>query len=580
MKKVVSLLLCALMLVGALASCTTLEEGTDGMIIDVYMTTELYDFDPARNFNDDAMVKILDLIYEGLTDLDEDGKWKKALIKDYTFSGSDGKGYSLLITLNATKWTDGRTVQAQDFVYAWKRILDPDFKCEAASLLYDIRNAYEVKMGDMSIDDLGVAAVDTYVLRIDFDYKIDLDAFMTTLASPALVPLREDIVTRDVNWGTQSSTLVTNGPFAIKELTKGEILRLDRSGYYYLDTTKEDEPQDKYVIPYRLATNYSYGDASAQLAKFEAGELFYVGEIPLSSRAAYANEATVTDEMSTHTYFFNTNNALFSDARVRRALSMALDREEIVRIVTFAKAATGLIPGKVFDATAKKEFRQVGGNLISTTADVAGAQALLNEAGVKSGAFTITIRPNEVDRAVAEYVRGVWSSLGFTVTVEEAQAQKIAGYEKAYEDVFATKYTNGDFDVIAVDYQMLSPYAFGALASFAASFSGNGVDMNSETYDLFGHVSGYNSEAYNALIASAYEAKDAAARTELLHQAETMLMEDMPVVPLFFMQDAYLIHDDLSGYGTSYFASREFKRMKLKDYVKYLPAEETEAAAE
>jgi len=57
-------------------------------------------------------------------------------------------------------------------------------------------------------------------------------------------------------------------------------------------------------------------------------------------------------------------------------------------------------------------------------------------------------------------------------------------------------------------------------------------------------------------------------------------MEDMPVVPLFFMQDAYLIHDDLSGYGTSYFASREFKRMKLKDYVKYLPAEETEAAAE
>ena len=124
---------------------------------------------------------------------------------------------------------------------------------------------------------------------------------------------------------------------------------------------------------------------------------------------------------------------------------------------------------------------------------------------------------------------------------------------------------------------MLSPYAFSTLASFASSFSGNGVDMNSETYDLFGHVSEYNSEAYNALIASAYEAKDAAARTELLHQAEAMLMEDMPVVPLFFMQDAYLIHDDLSGYGTSYFASREFKRMKLKDYVKYLPVEETEA---
>lgn len=568
-------MLCAVMLLGVLASCTTIEGDNSGMIIDVYMTTELFDFDPALHYNDDAMVKIFDQIYEGLTDIDENGKWKKALMKNYEIKGNDEDGYYILVNLNSTRWSDGRTVQAADFVYAWKRVLDPDFHSEAASLLYDIKNARAVKLGDASIDDLGVAAVDTYELQIDFETKIDYDVFLRNLASPALVPLREDIVSRDVNWAKQSSTLVTNGPFAIKELTNGTSMRLERSSYYYLEKDNETQAVDTYVIPYRMVTNYSYGDAAAQLAKFEAGELFYIEEIPLSARAQYKDKATITDEMATHSYYFNENNKLFADARVRRALSMALDRNEIVNVVTYAKPATGLIPNKVFDATDKSYFREVGGDIISASADVAGAKSLLQQAGVTSGSFSIAIRPNEVDRAIAEYVKGVWNSLGFTVTVEEVASVKLKDYDKAYEDVFMTKYRSGDFDVIAIDMQMLAPDAFSALAPFATAFSGNGVDMNSATYDLYGHITGYKSEQYDALIESAFETKNRAERTALLHDAEKLLMEDMPVAPLVFLQDAFLANDGLSGYKTTYFGTRDFKRMKLKNYVEYLPAEET-----
>ncbi|MGM9652980.1 MAG: ABC transporter substrate-binding protein [Eubacteriales bacterium] len=578
MKRSISLMLCAVMLLGVLASCTTIEGDNSGMVIDVYMTTELFDFDPALHYNDDAMVKIFDLIYEGLTDIDENGKWKKALMKSYEIKGNDEDGYYMLVTLNSTRWSDGRTVQAADLVYAWKRILDPDFRSEAAALLFDIKNARDVKLGDASIDDVGIAAVDTYVLQIDFETKIDYDVFLRNLASPALVPLREDIVARDANWAKQSSTLVTNGPFAIKELTNGTSMRLERSSYYYLEADNETQAVDTYVIPYRLLTNYSYGDAAAQLAKFEAGELFYLDEIPLSARAQYQDQATITDEMATHTYYFNEENKLFADARVRQALSMALDRNEIVKIVTYAKPATGLIPYRVFDATDKTYFREVGGDILSSSADVSGAKSLLQQAGVTSGSFTITIRPNEVDRAIAEYVQGVWNSLGFSVKVEEIQSEKLKDYDKAYEDVFMTKYRTGDFDVIAIDLQMLAPDAFAALAPFATSFSGNGVDMNSENYDLHGHVTGYSSEKYDALIDSAFAEKDRAARTAILHDAEKLLMEEMPVVPLVFLQDAYLIHSDLSGYKTSYFATREFKRMKLKNYTQYLSADETAAA--
>ena len=81
----------------------------------------------------------------------------------YTYTTDEEKGeYKLLIDLKSTKWSDGRTVQAADFVYAWKRIIDPEFRGDASSLLYDIRNARKVKFGDASIDDFGASAVDTY----------------------------------------------------------------------------------------------------------------------------------------------------------------------------------------------------------------------------------------------------------------------------------------------------------------------------------------------------------------------------------------------------------------------------------
>lgn len=573
MKRVLAMVLCALMILGVLTSCTTIEGDNKGMIIDVYLATELFDFDPSNNFNDNAMAKFYDLIYEGLTDLNENGKWKKALMKNYTVGGNEDDGYYLLITLNNTKWSDGRTVQAADFVYAWKRLLDPEFQSESAALLFDIKNARTAKLGDCSVDDIGLAAVDTYVLQVTFENKVDVDAFFTATASPALVPLREDVVTREDHWAQQSSTIITNGPFAIKELTNGQIIRLERSGYYYLDTDAENQAVDTYVIPYRLITNYSYGDLEAQLAKYEAGELFYLGEIALSAREKYKKEATITDELATHTYVFNTNNDLFADARVRRALSMAIDREEIVNIVTYAKAATGLIPYPVHDANAKGSFRTTGGDLISASADVAAAQSLLKEAGVTGGSFTLTIRPNEVDRAIAEYVKSVWDSLGFKVTIEEVASKKVLDYEKAYNDTFSLRYKAGDFDVIAIDQQILSTEAFATLASFATSYSGNGVDMDSPTYDLYGHVSGYNSDAYNALIDSAYAEQDSATRTEILHEAEKLLMADMPVVPLIFLQDAYLVQSGLSGFSSTYYATRDFKRMKLKNYVDYLPPE-------
>jgi ABC-type transport system substrate-binding protein len=93
--------------------------------------------------------------------------------------------------------------------------------------------------------------------------------------------------------------------------------------------------------------------------------------------------------------------------------------------------------------------------------------------------------------------------------------------------------------------------------------------MDSENYDLYGHVSGYANEEYNALIESAYAEKDRAARAAILHQAEAKLLEDMPVIPVVFLQDAYLNSSELSGIESTYYGTRDFKDTQLKDYMTY-----------
>ncbi len=578
MKRILALVLCMIMLACTFTSCTTLEEDDKGAVIDVYLTNEIYNYDPAFGFTDASCAKILSLVFEGLTRLDSEGNWEKALMKSYEVSQDNEEGYKIQITLRDTKWSDSRPVQANDIVFAWKRILEPEFKCEAASMLYDIKNARAVKMGDMSIDDFGVSAIETYVLEIEFEKKIDLDTFFRTVASPALVPLREDIVSENPNWAKKASTMITNGPFDVKELTYGETMRLERSAYYYRNT-EENEPLDKYVIPYRIITHYDIGTLSDQLDALLCGDLFYLGEIPLESREEYAEYANASDISATHTYYFNLNNELFADANVRRALSMAIDRQEVANLVKYAKPATGFIPATVNDTEKGTSFREVAdadGAKISASADIEGAKGLLKAAGVTGGTFAISVRDDEVDFAVAEYVKGVWEQLGFTVKIRVLSYSYDANDSTVVVDDFASAYANGDFDVMAVDAQMLASEAYGALAPFATAFSGNGVEMDSEDYPMYGHVNGYKSEEYNAIFESIYASADKGEITTLLHQAEDMLLDEAVVMPIYFEQDAFLYSDVLSDFGATYFG-RDFKRMMMKDYMSYkLDAETAE----
>ncbi|MBQ9429366.1 MAG: hypothetical protein IJU41_07490, partial [Clostridia bacterium] len=169
MKRVLALVLCLLTLLTTLASCggsIAIDSEDKGDIINAYLTSDIYAFDPGKDVTDAATVKILGLLFEGLYRLDAKGKVVSALAEKTQIIENEAKGeYKMNITIKKTKWSDGRALTADDFVFAWKRIMECTYQSTAAALLYDVKNARAVKAGNASIDDLGVVALDTYLLE-------------------------------------------------------------------------------------------------------------------------------------------------------------------------------------------------------------------------------------------------------------------------------------------------------------------------------------------------------------------------------------------------------------------------------
>lgn len=572
MKKMLSLTLCLLMVMGIFVGCSELPEGLNGATIDIYLTEPIYDLDPARAYDDASLMKVIPLLFEGITRINEKGKVENALMESYeTYIDPITGKLTLEITLVESWWSDGKSLLATDFAFAWKRILDPTADYGAACLLYDIDNAYAAKNGDVSIDKVGISAPAANLLVVVFaNNDVNVEKFLETLASPALAPVRSNRAVATDYWAKQAFSLLTNGPFRIRTMDYDEGIVIERNVNYRRDPDVEDPGAlDKYVTPYRISFKYANGqDLAALLAE---DEIFLIGELPMENRAEYLKDADLTATYSTMSLEFNLNNALLSNASVRQALSLAIDREYIVNeILLMGEAATGLVPNTVKYGSGRKTFRDKSGDLIATGAKLSEAQALLQQAGVNGGAFTISVRNKAQDIAVADYLVSVWAQLGFTVTVkvetptlvEDAQADY-------YIDTFTENHESGNFDVMLFDYTALAGNAASMLAPFATGYSGKGVDMNSADYPIIPHESGYVSVAYTEIINRAYATVNLNDRDAIFIEAEKQLLTDMPITPLVFLEEATIVNSNLSGVYTNLYGTVVFTKAVLNDWMDF-----------
>ncbi len=680
-KRILASVLCLVMLVGSLvclSACGEDDKKTEdkGQYLTMYISDQVYDLDPANAFYNNATTSIVNLLFETLFKINDSGKVKKSLVQKYVIKeDAAANEYKMDIYLNETCWSDGTYVSANDVVYAWKRVLDVESSYDAASLLYDIKNARSVKEGDMSIDDLCIYAEGERMVSVEFEGPINYDQFILNLTSVALAPLREDITAKP-DWAKKPATIVCSGPFKLgrvefvenntkyfdanyeyQETGSDEIivgkdfkealvkfLVLERNSYYYRNAEKE-EKLDKFVTPYRIIVDFSMTDDQVAQA-YEAGAILYIDNIPYSWRVdeAYADllkDVDTTDAMSNHTYYFNQNalidnggegEYLFANKTVRQVLSKAIDRQAIADAIIYAEAATGIVPNGVFETNSSKEtFREVANSAYEnlTTVDVDTLKQELKDAKItaKDYSFSITVAAyDEVHVAIAEMVAEQWEALGFDVKVNKRGTITNNDYYKwtdsTPEDICDDLYTEdllaGDFEVIALDMGAMTVDAYSVLAPFAKAFSGQGMDMSdSENYELSAHITGFDNQEYNDLMEAVYflqyyndfhkyfyntaygtdyfesqEAADAiytkigevyanyditpnektylADRAKLLHAAEEILMEDVPVTPIVANQYASLTSGNINKVKDTYTNPIVLTKATVSGYKSYL----------
>ena len=627
MKRILALILTGVMLVFSLSSCTVyyslfgIDENYTGPLVHAYLSDLPTTFDPLYAYLDDSAAFIMSLIYEGLYKYDVNGKVVPGLSTGYekTLWNNTTGEFQIEIGIKKTMWNDQTSVSADDFVYAWRRILDPGTSSAAAVLLYDIKNAMKVAnaQDNMTKFDLGANAVGTNVLRIDFEtekledgtYKEpDLDNFLEKLASPMLVPIRSDAVAKLTDWGSTNATVLSSGPFYLKSFSPSGLIRLERNRYYLRD--QELDPIDKYVKPYGIVITTAASDvdengkpinvhdsaAARALEEYKAGSVQYLSYIPLANRSEYADKVTLYDSAFTQAYCFNTENELFAKPEVRKALSLAIDREALAKSLIFAKPATSIVSDKAFETGYSKKadtFNSHTTMSISSSANLEEAKKLLQSAGVTGGNFEITVKAgDENSKAGAEYCKQAWAQLGFKVMIRELAAYsyeenfydgivdtfnecyKANGKDFALDMTGKSKYSGTKtefkgYDVIAVDVYQNSTDAFTVLAPYSKYFSGGSIDLSTAQgdYEPVLPITGYDSEAYNNAINAAFKASTAAERAQHLHEAETILMNDLPVMPLYTTQIPVTYISDLKNITYGYAGEPVFTNLKYKNYV-------------
>ena len=637
MKRIFALLLCAATLLASLTlvGCdlssnkkkNDKQEEDKGQYITAYLTDNVYDLDPAKAYTNEALANVVSLMFDTLFKLDANGKVKKSLVKEYVIEENESAGeYKMQLYLNDTNWSDGTAVSANDIVFAWKRLLEVDANYEAAALLFDIKNARAAKEGDCSIDDVRIYPAEQQMLEIHFEGKIDYDQFMLNLTSLALAPLRDDIVSKSDDWAKKPGTMVCSGPFKLGRINmkysdtdkyfdalheyknsdgfdqvglEGKIqtitdFMLERNIYYFRDN--EEDRLKKSVTPYKITVDCSLTDEQLT-AMYDAGMVMYISDVPLALRkdSSIAEDVEIAENsFSTNSIYFNQNAIvdngtdegakLFADAKVRQALSLAIDRNAIVDAVVYAQVATGFVPTGVFEAgSAKSLFRDAcNTNYEYLSTDTTKAAALLAEAGIKPSkySFELTVAAyDEVHCAIGEIIVENWKALGFNVTLKKIGTIQNNDYYKytdttptdICDDLYAEELRAGSFQAILFDYVVFSADAFSVLAPFAKPFSGRGMDMsNPDEYLLTPHVTGYDSEAYNELMEKIYAEKTVANRADDLRAAEGILMNDLPVVPVVFNLNATVTAKQLKKTTTSYYNVTFFQKAKINSYDKYL----------
>ena len=524
-KRVISLLLVAAMTVG-LVACGSSGDGkkssasSDEKILSVQTGPDPETVDPALNSAVDGGEMILHA-FEGLLKLDENGDPEAGQAEKWEVS-EDGLTYTFHLR-DGLKWSDGSDLTAEDFVYSWQRVCDPNVAAPYAETVLGMVEGYDKAVaGD--IEKLGVEAKDdkTFVVHLanPCPYFESLAAFAT------LNPVqKETIETNGDAWATEADTYISNGPFYMAEWVPGSYVLMKKNpNYWDADSIKLDG------IKFNLIE-----DANAAYSAYQTGEILMVKDVPTEEIPSLKDNDEFHVEPLIGTYYISLNleKAPFDNKLVREALSLAIDREYVANTLmqgTYSPAGNIVGPGwKDTDGSEFHDKSNGGSEYIDSSdydANLQKAKDLLKEAGYPDGKgipkIDYLINDSGYHKVIGEYLQKAWGELGIDVTVDVVEWAS-----------FTPMRRNGDF--------------MAARNGWVGDYTDPSNILELFTTDNGNNDGNYSNPAFDAAIEKSRTTTDAAERSAVLHEAEDIIMEDAGCIPVAYYNDFYLMSSKVTG---------------------------------
>jgi oligopeptide transport system substrate-binding protein len=440
-------------------------------------------------------------ILEGLCRTDAQSQPIPALAERWEMT-SDALKFTFHLRTDA-KWNIGAPVTAEDFVFAWRRIVNPKTAATYAEQLFFVENAEALATGKLTdLTQLGVRAVTSHTLEVRL--RDPAPFFPAVTAHYTYLPLPEAYVTANPGWAAKPETYLSNGPFLLDTWRSNDRIILKKNPAYY-DAAKVK--LDTITMPMIV-------NESTALLQFESGKLDLHEKAPLPDQKRLLDAGKLKIEPYLGTYFvsFNCTAKPFDDARVRKAFSLAINRDQITKAVVRggSRPARGLVPtGVLLDG---KDVRQTGGDLVTDNAEE--ARKLLAEAGYPGGKGFPRVKyltnDLELHRTVSQALQSMWKQvLGVQVDLQFKEW-------KVYLD-----------DKERGNYQMAR---YGWIADYAdpITFLGLAGSTNPNNHMRF------KNEAMDGLLSTLRATVNPADRLAAAVAAEKHLMAEAPVAPIYF----------------------------------------------
>ncbi|QST00818.1 peptide ABC transporter substrate-binding protein [Pontibacillus sp. ALD_SL1] len=465
--------------------------------------------------NDATSSSVLLQTFEGLTRIGPEGEPQEAMASEIETS-DDLKTYTFTIR-DGAKWSNGDPVTAQDFEYAWKWALDPNNNSQYAYQLYYVKNAEAANTGEGNLEDVGVTAVDEKTLKVELEnptpYFLELTAFYTYF------PVNSKIAEENPEWYADAGeNYVSNGPFKMTEWSHNDSITLEPNEEYW----------DKEAVKLDRIEFAMINDFNTELNSFKQGEFDWAGSpfgsLPTEAIPSLKDDGSLNVEpiAGTYWYKFHTEKEPFNNANIRKAFAYSIDRKGIVENITKAGQvpAMAAVPPTMFSDNEEGYFDAV---------NVEKAKELLQKGMDELGydsvedmpAVTLSFNTSESHAKIAQAIQDMWKkNLGVDVELSNSEWA-----------VYIDQLHQGDYQIGRMGWLG----DFNDPINFLELYKEKGGNNDTR----------WHSEEFASLLEESQTETDSEKRTEMLKEAEGILMDEMPIAPIYFYTNAWVQDENL-----------------------------------